>query len=113
MIDRWKTRHLVGVWNPSYAADAMGATISLLLDNVRSFRASGSDEDDVYVWWGKVKSPNRQQKLEHLEDIIAIDASLSEDADDSAEVHLYLTDYRSLYVGHVGQIVRDGDLARN
>jgi hypothetical protein len=111
-MDRDKTRHLVGVWNPSYAADAMGATISLLLDNVRAFRAREIPEDDVYVWWGKVKSPNRQQKLEHLDDILAIDdALLSDDAADAHEVHLYLTDYRSLYVGHVGQIVRADDLA--
>ena len=48
-MDRDKTRHLVGVWNPSYAADAMGATISLLLDNARAFRAREISEDDVYV----------------------------------------------------------------
>jgi hypothetical protein len=111
MSNHEKTRHLVGVWNPSYAADAMGATISLLLDNVRSFRTGAIDEDDVYVWWGKVKSPNRQQRLEHLDEILSIDAMLSEDAEDPHEVHLYLTDYRSLYVGHVGQIVRADDLA--
>ena len=96
-------RHLVAVWNPSYA-DAIGATVDLLLTRARERR---SDDDDVHVWWGKVKSSNRQQPLPHLNDILAIDKELGEGDHLESEVHLYLTDYRSLYVGHVSEITTE------
>lgn len=102
-----ESRHLVGVWNPSYAADAMDATAALLLARARDFRAGRIEEEDVYVWWGKVKSANRQRPLPHLGDILAMDADLSSDAGAEREVHLYLTDYRSLYVGHIAEITAD------
>jgi hypothetical protein len=102
-------RHLLGVWNPSYAADAMDATVALLLSRVRDFRAGRLEEDDVYVWWGRVRSSNRQQPLPHLADILAMDDGLGGDAGVDREVHLYLTDYRSLYVGHVAEIVKEID----
>lgn len=101
------SRHLVGVWNPSYAADAMDATLAILLARARDYRANKIDEEDVYVWWGKVKSSNRQQPLPHLKDILAMDASLSSDTGAEREAHLYLTDYRSLYVGHIAEITAD------
>ena len=94
--------HLLGVWNPSYDADAMDAHVALLLHHARAFRAGQLDEDDVYVWWGKLRSPYRQAPLPHLTDILALDTALS--ADDDRELHLYLTDYRSLYVAHLGAV---------
>jgi hypothetical protein len=99
------TRHLVAVWNPAYA-DAMDETIQLLLARAREHGDGKREADDVFVWWGKIKSTNRQKPLEHLKDILAIDGSLGPD-DSEEEVHLYLTDYRSLYVGHVGEITAD------
>ena len=51
-------RHLLGVWNPTYASDAMEATLQLLLAAAQRF-ADGGDADDLYVWWGKVRSQNR------------------------------------------------------
>lgn len=51
---------------------------------------------------GKVRSPNRQQPLRHLSAALEIGAEL--EADEEREGHLYLTDYRSLYVAHVGGI---------
>jgi len=104
------SKHLVGVWNPAYAVDAMDATISLLLTAAAEHRAGG-DENDVYVWWGKVRSSNRQKPLPHLAEILALDEALKEGLD--AETHLYLTDYRSLYVGHVGEITADDLLAND
>ena len=100
-----RTRHLVGVWNPSYEADAMDEHLAILLTAVREFRDGKRDEDDVYVWWGKVKSSNRQQPLPHLADILALEQTLS--ADDPPETHLYLTDYRSLYVTHLAAVTGD------
>lgn len=93
----------------------MGAHLALLLERVSEFRRQQRTEDDVYVWWGKVRSANRQQPLPHLADVLAIDEELSDDAPEGAdpEIHLYLTDYRSLYVAHVGGITaeepNDGD----
>lgn len=97
-------RHLVGVWNPSYEADAMDAHIRILLEAARERREGKRDDDDVYVWWGKVRSQNRQKPLPHLKDILAIDDVLASDDGEEPELHLYLTDYRSLYVAHLGAI---------
>ena len=96
-------RHLLGVWNPSYEADAMDAHITVLLKHARAAREEKASVDDVYVWWGKLRSPYKQEPLPHLADILALDEVLKSE-DDAVELHLYLTDYRSLYVAHVGEI---------
>jgi hypothetical protein len=99
-------RHLVGVWNPAYAVDAMEATIAVLLRWAAGYRAGG-DEDDVYVWWGKVRSSNRQRPMPHLDEILELDAALGATDLTAPEIHLYLTDYRSLYVAHVAEVTVD------
>jgi hypothetical protein len=103
--------HLVTVWNPAYALDAMESHVQRLLELARTH---DGDEDEVYVWWGKIRSSNRQQPLAHLDEILALDAELHRVGDDGEaealaerELHLYLTDYRSLYVAHVGEITSD------
>ena len=101
---RGRPRHLVDVWNPSYAAEAMRAHLAVLLEAARRWHDAQTDEEP-YVWWGKVRSPNREQELKHLPEIMEIAAEL--EADESRECHLYLTDYRSLYVGHVDEIRRE------
>ncbi len=107
MTDAPLSHHLVGVWNPDYAADAMEAHVALLERWVRRYDDEAYDEDDVHVWWGKVRSSQRQQRLPHLAEILAIGERLREDPDKLPEVHLYLTDYRSLYVAHVGDVTAD------
>jgi hypothetical protein len=100
-------RHFVDVWNPSYASNAMEAHLAMLLAAVKRYEEGKLQTDDqVYVWWGKVRSPNRQQPLRHLAAALEIGAELQ--ADEDREGHLYLTDYRSLYVAHIGAI-RPGD----
>ena len=99
--------HLVGVWNPSYGADAMDAHVELLLRHARAYRAGTRHEDDVYVWWGKLRSPHRQSPLPHLPEILALDDELASDDGEPRELHLYLTDYRSLYVAHLGGVTAD------
>lgn len=101
--------HLLTVWNPSYARDAMEQHLALLLDLARQCADRRLDPDDRYVWWGKVRSPNRQQRYPHAGDIRAIAGALAADGGDALEVQLYLTDYRSLYVADVGEIV-EGEL---
>jgi len=94
--------HLVTVWNPSYATDALDAHLQLLLDWDARASAGSAADDDVYVWWGKVRSSQRQQPMPHLDDVVALNAAIDPDA--LGETHLYLTDYRSLYVADVGLI---------
>lgn len=89
----------------------MDAHISVLLRHARSFRKGEIEEDDVYVWWGKLRSQYCQAPLPHLDDILALDGQMS-DGDDEVEEHLYLTDYRSLYVAHLGSITQD-DVRKN
>src|SRR5690606_13369774 len=45
----------------------------------------------------------------HLDDILRLQEEQleSEDGELPCEMHLYLTDYQSLYVGHVAEIVRE------
>ena len=105
MTDKLVQRHFVDVWNPSYASNAMEAHLAVLLHWAAKYDAGQADEEEIYVWWGKVRSPNRQQPLKHLDVALAIGQEL--DRDEDREGHLYLTDYRSLYVAHVDRITRD------
>lgn len=95
-------RHLLAVWNPSYARNAMEEHLAVLLCHAASHRAGKCSDEDVYVWWGRVRSKHRRSALPHLADIHAIDDTLS--ADDPKETCLYLTDYQSLYVADLGEI---------
>lgn len=100
-------RHFVSVWNPSYADDAMEQHLDLLLALAREYDTRNVGEDDLYIWWGKVRSPNRQTEQVHLDDAMAVAAEL--EAGVRTETQLYLTDYRSLYVADVDAI-HFGDL---
>jgi len=98
--------HLVTVWNPRYASDAMEAHLRVLLDyDARA--TSGTDSyENVYVWWGKVRSSQRQQPMPHLDAIVRLGADAADDTDSQRETHLYLTDYRTLYVANVTAITK-------
>ena len=99
------TRHLVAVWNPSYASDAIEEHLAVLLRLAAARRSDGRMADeDVYVWWGRVHSPNRLGRLPNTADVEAIERLLSDDASEPPETHLYLTDYQSLYVAELGEI---------
>ncbi len=103
-------RHLLTVWNPSYEADALQQHLELLLQRMADFREGRRDEEEAYVWWGKVRSSNRQQPLPHLTDVLQLDPP-AEPNPEAPELHLYLTDYRSLYVALVSEITQDDVLA--
>ncbi|HWO87546.1 MAG TPA: hypothetical protein VNL98_00190, partial [Gemmatimonadales bacterium] len=98
--------HLVAVWNPIFGPNVMEMHLETLLDFVRRFRAGQVEEDDVYVWWGKLRSPHRRRPLAHLDQILALDTEIARD-DPGPETHLFLTDYRTLYVAHVGEVTSD------
>ena len=102
-----RQHHLVAIWNPSVMDDAMDAHVEVLLQMARESREGKREAEDVYVWWGKVRSPNRQRPLPHLDEILKLDGEAPEDEFDAREMHLYLTDYRSLYVGQLGTITAD------
>lgn len=108
MIPEAKTSplHLVTVWNPSYAANAIEEHLRVLLEWARKFDLGKAGDTDLYVWWGKVRSPNRQQAQANLDIIRRLRDTLSTT---DGEMHLYLTDYQSLYVGDIDDIV-EGDL---
>lgn len=93
-------RHLLSVWNPSYADDAMDRHLEVLLHWADARTAGRAPEEDVYVWWAKVRSPNRQAPLPHREEVLALREQIAA----GVETHLYLTDYSSLYVAHLVEI---------
>jgi hypothetical protein len=93
-------RHLLSVWNPSYADDAMDRHLEVLLLWASREAQGEVDDEDVYVWWAKLRSPNRDEPLAHRDEVLA----LQEQIDAGVETHLYLTDYRSLYAGHLVEV---------
>jgi hypothetical protein len=99
-------RHLLSVWNPSYADDAMDRHLEVLLRWAAARREGRSDDDDVYVWWAKLRSPNRQAPLPHAGEVL----DLASQIDAGIETHLYLTDYSSLYVAHLVEVTADNVL---
>jgi hypothetical protein len=101
------TRHLLTVWNPAYADNALDAHLRVLLRWAGRQRAGAAEADDVYVWWAKVRSRNREEPLPHAAEIATLDDQIRGDM----ETHLYLTDYRSLYVGHLGEVTAEDVLA--
>ena len=96
-------RHLVTVWNPSYAQDAMDEHLAVLIDWAGRAQAGEAEDKEVYVWWGKIRSPNRKGLLPHADAVTALDEQVRA----GTETHLYLTDYRSLYVAWVGEITAE------
>lgn len=98
--------HLVAVWNPVFGPDVMQMHLEVLMEFARRLRAGRAGEDDVYVWWGRLRSPHRRQPLPHLDEILALDAAIAR-GDPEPETHLFLTDYRSLYVAHVGEVTTE------
>jgi hypothetical protein len=96
-------RHLLTVWNPSYADDAMDQHVRVLLDWAGRHRAGEAEVDEVHVWWAKLRSPKRVGPLEHTPDVLA----LQEQIGTGIETHLYLTDYRSLCVARLEEITDD------
>jgi hypothetical protein len=100
-------RHLVTVWNPSYAVNAMEQHLAVLLEMARRYEADEIGADQLYVWWGKVRSPNRQAPQANIKELQSLARSV--EAAEHDETQLYLTDYQSLYVGDVDRIV-EGEL---
>jgi hypothetical protein len=93
-------RHLLSVWNPSYADDAMDRHLEVLLRWAAQEAQGEVTDSEVYVWWAKLRSPNRDEPLVHKDDVLALQAQI----DSGVETHLYLTDYRSLYAGHLVEV---------
>jgi hypothetical protein len=100
-------RHLLTVWNPSYATDPLDEHVRILLDWANRYTGGDADYEDIYVWWSKLRSANREAaKLPHYDEIMSIQQQI----EDGIETHLYLTDYRSLYVAHLEDIIAENVL---
>ena len=98
--------HLLAVWNPKLTGDAMEAHLRVLYQAAREFRSGRAKEEELYVWWGKVRSENRLAPLPHFDQILAIETELSR-IDEADETHVFLTDFQSLYVAHLGEVTTD------
>jgi hypothetical protein len=57
------TRHLLTVWNPSYAESIMDSHLEVLLGLAEKREREEMSPEELYVWWAKIRSPNRQQPL--------------------------------------------------
>lgn len=99
--------HLLTVWNPAYADDPLEQHLRILLEWAERWRRGECDDTEVYVWWAKVRSANRDApRLPHHDDVLALQAQIDADV----ETNLYLTDYRSLYVASIEDILDDNIL---
>lgn len=61
---------------------------------------SEADEEDVYVWWDKLRSPRREEALPHCEEVLVLEDQIT----DGVDTHLYLTDHQSLYVARLVEV---------
>jgi hypothetical protein len=80
--------------------------LRVLQDAARKYRSGKLGAEQVYVWWGKLRSENRTLPLPHLTQVLALETEVARD-DEGPETHLYLTDYASLYVAHLGEVRRE------
>jgi hypothetical protein len=106
---RASQRHFVAAWNPRFRPDAVESHVDCFLAAAEEARRGAIDSDDVYVYWGKIRSPSRHETLPHLDQILGVDDECDYEAEPDREVHLYITDYHSLLVAHVGEVT-DSDI---
>jgi hypothetical protein len=59
--------HLVAVWNPSYANDAMEEHLAILLRQANAAGDRVLHDERVYVWWAKIRSSNRQSPQANID----------------------------------------------
>src|SRR5690606_15965370 len=98
-----RPRHLLAVWNPSYADDPLDAHVRILLKWAQMHRDRQAREEDVYVWWARIRSPNRTGELPHLGDVLALQAQI----DEGVETQLYLTHRRPRCAGRLDELTPD------
>lgn len=103
--------HLLEVWDPIEGSEHLQAHSLVLLDAVRRFRSGRCTEDDVYVWWGHDCGGGAAPDRDQLEAVLRVPVEPSRD-DPGPETLLYLTDFSSLYVAHVGEITREDVTSR-
>ena len=67
-----RPHHLLTVWNPTYSDDALDAHLSVLLDWAHRRGVGEAEPDDIFVWWGRIRSKNREGRLPHHERVLAL-----------------------------------------
>lgn len=95
-----EARHLLSLWNPTYSNVAMDVHLRVLLRWAEMAEEGDASQGEVYVWWARLRSPERRGPHPYQGEILELDQQIR----DGVETHLYLTDYRSLYVGHLAEI---------
>jgi hypothetical protein len=98
-----QTRHLLSLWNPIYSTVAMDVHLRVLLRWAEMAEQGDASPEEVYVWWARIRSPERKAPHPYQDQILEMDQQIQ----DGVETHLYLTDYRSLYVGHLAEITAE------
>ena len=98
-----EARHLLSLWNPTYSTVAMDVHLRVLLRWAAMAEEGDASRGDVYVWWARLRSPAGKDPHPYRAQILDLDQQIR----DGLETHLYLTDYRSLYVGHLAEITAD------
>ena len=71
-------KHLLSVWNPTYSEAAMDVHLRQLLQWAERFDKDDAKGEDVYVWWAKLRSPNRPESLPHTDEVLALDAQIKD-----------------------------------
>jgi len=78
----------------------MDVHLRVLLHWAEMAEGGEASPEEVYVWWARIRSPERKDPHPYQTQILELDGQIRE----GIETHLYLTDYRSLYVGHLAEI---------
>ena len=89
--------HLVTVWSPSYASDAMEQHLGLLLHLAGEYDKGAIGDENCTSGGARCARLTGKPPQANAEDIRRIAKEL--DAGERDEVQLYLMDYQSLYVG--------------
>ena len=71
-----RARHLLSVWNPSYSDDALDTHLGILLRWSERHATDRASDEDVYVWWAKIRSKNRNGRLPHHAEVLSVDEQI-------------------------------------
>jgi hypothetical protein len=99
------SRHFVSISSPARGSSTIDAHLAVLFDLAARHGGDAGDPLEIYVWWGGKRTSNGTPAPP---DAISLDARKPLG---DGETHLYLTDYRSLYVAHVTELSDDNILS--
>jgi hypothetical protein len=97
--------HFVSVSSPARGSSTIDAHLAVLFDLAARHGSDAGDPEEIYVWWGGRRAANGAPAP------VPPDGSAPTAREPErlgeGETHLYLTDYRSLYVAQVAELSED------